>query len=97
MTHGIAFGQRSVDAAFLTNFNESEGIIKIYPASYTLLRADREQANTVKTKQRESGENALFLPFKNAIEQRANKGKPPIYFTALKAATKPRESHVIVR
>ena len=64
---------------------------------YTLLRADGEQASTVETKRRESGENAPFLPFKNAIEQRANNGKTSLYFTALKAATKPRESHVIAR
>lgn len=89
MTHGIAFLRRFADAAFSTNFTENGGIIKNILCF--------EQTENKQALLKPSGENAPFLPFKNAIEQRANNGKTSLYFTALKAATKPRESHVIAR
>ena len=89
MTHGIAFLQRFVDAAFSTKFNENGGIIK------NILCFEQTESKQALLKL--SGENAPFLPFKNAIEQRANKGKTSIYFTTLKAARKPRESPIIAR
>ena len=86
---GTVFLPRFVDAAFSTNFNENGGIIK------NILCFEQTESKQALLKL--SGENAPFLPFKNVIEQRTNKGKMLIYSTAIKAATKPRESPIIAR